>query len=728
MANNFYCRTSLIGGLSGALDEIDGAGLNDLDFAIVSILSKVYMYTLDDDSGAAESSPQTIKPDANAGTKRWVLQGVGLPLSNTPATPALAFGDGNSGLDEESDNVVIMSILGNAMAKFQNGWTILGVVGGGILNETATATNPTYVLNSVDIDTGLGWGGADELSLIAGGVQVANFKEAAGVIQVILPLQDNATFPSLAFGDGNSGFYESLDDKIAVAINGSKICNFQATSIHAGADKGGNLNFAASTSTSPAHTFRGDLDTGVGWTADDQLSLIAGGVQVANLIEDAGKVQLIVPLQNDAAKPSIAFGTGVSGFYQAGGTDIQVSINGNLQWYWTGGQFKGVNSSTVLNDVTVSATAPSHVVNGDLDTGLGWSGTDQLSLIAGGVQGANIKEDAGVVQVIVPLQDDATKPSIAFGDGDSGFYESADDTIQIAVGGAARFKIALAIMGGASSNAMSLINEVPTATNPSLAPSGDVDTGLGTGGADELSLIAGGVQGANVKENAGVVQVILPLQDNATFPSLAFGDGDSGFYESSDDVIKVTLAGTVYSAWTTSGFSAGTLAASNPYMVAEVASDTNPVFTFNNDFDTGIGRAGTDQLSLIAGGIEGHRIAEATTITHTLVGAMTYTPDEITATSEGVAASIATKNTEITTNGDSDLDNVTLANGVSGQIKHFAVVAVGNAADSVKITPATMVGGTQITFAADPTGLGCIMQYADSEGWIVIGNNGGTIS
>jgi len=104
------------------------------------------------------------------------------------------------------------------------------------------------------------------------------------------------------------------------------------------------------------------------------------------------------------------------------------------------------------------------------------------------------------------------------------------------------------------------------------------------------------------------------------------------------------------------------------------------------------------------------------------------TPDEITATSETVAASLATLTTEITTNGDSDLDDVSLANGFSGQVKKFIVVAVGNAADSVKITPASMVGGTQITFAANPLGLGCEMIYADNEGWVVSGNNGGTIS
>ena len=110
-------------------------------------------------------------------------------------------------------------------------------------------------------------------------------------------------------------------------------------------------------------------------------------------------------------------------------------------------------------------------------------------------------------------------------------------------------------------------------------------------------------------------------------------------------------------------------------------------------------------------------------------GPASYTPDAITATSETVAASVATVVTEITTNGDSDLDDVSLANGVDGQIKIFAVVAVGNAADSVKITPASMIGGTQITFAANPLGLGCQMVYdAGAGGWIVTGNNGGTIA
>ena len=114
------------------------------------------------------------------------------------------------------------------------------------------------------------------------------------------------------------------------------------------------------------------------------------------------------------------------------------------------------------------------------------------------------------------------------------------------------------------------------------------------------------------------------------------------------------------------------------------------------------------------------------TIASLVATKLTSTPDPITATSEGIAASITTINTEVTTNGDSDLDNVTLANGTSGQIKHIYCVVEGNASDTWKITPATMCGGTQITFAG--VGEGCTLVYADNEGWVVVANNGGTIS
>ena len=76
MAKNFYVASALIGGGTGALDAIDGTDLADLDAAFVQTDGTIYFYHLDATSGAAESSPDIIKPDTNAGTKRWIKQTV----------------------------------------------------------------------------------------------------------------------------------------------------------------------------------------------------------------------------------------------------------------------------------------------------------------------------------------------------------------------------------------------------------------------------------------------------------------------------------------------------------------------------------------------------------------------------------------------------------------------------------------------------------------------------
>jgi hypothetical protein len=58
------------------LDKLDGAGLADGDLAFGAAGGVFHAYILDDDSAAAESSPDIIAPDTNAGDKRWILQNV----------------------------------------------------------------------------------------------------------------------------------------------------------------------------------------------------------------------------------------------------------------------------------------------------------------------------------------------------------------------------------------------------------------------------------------------------------------------------------------------------------------------------------------------------------------------------------------------------------------------------------------------------------------------------
>jgi hypothetical protein len=90
MANNIYGAIGLIGGTAGFLDAIDGAGLSDLDMAVVFVQGfPAYHYILDDDSALTESSPGIISPDSNAGDKRWILQANG---SSFPLGAALTVG------------------------------------------------------------------------------------------------------------------------------------------------------------------------------------------------------------------------------------------------------------------------------------------------------------------------------------------------------------------------------------------------------------------------------------------------------------------------------------------------------------------------------------------------------------------------------------------------------------------------------------------------------------
>jgi hypothetical protein len=70
----YWSKTALTGGAAGALDSIDGTGLQDGEVAHVWVSNVLYIYLLDVDSAAAESSPAIIAPDTNAGDKRWILQ------------------------------------------------------------------------------------------------------------------------------------------------------------------------------------------------------------------------------------------------------------------------------------------------------------------------------------------------------------------------------------------------------------------------------------------------------------------------------------------------------------------------------------------------------------------------------------------------------------------------------------------------------------------------------
>jgi len=119
------------------------------------------------------------------------------------------------------------------------------------------------------------------------------------------------------------------------------------------------------------------------------------------------------------------------------------------------------------------------------------------------------------------LSNDAVTPTLAFGDGDSGLYESADDTVIMGIAGIAR---AYFSASGIQVGSAGIATSTPTATVPNLRPRvDDTDTGIGWVSADILTLIVGGQTALTIPETAGAV--VFTFHTEAAAPATcAIGD------------------------------------------------------------------------------------------------------------------------------------------------------------------------------------------------------------
>lgn len=175
---------------------------------------------------------------------------------------------------------------------------------GTLYGTKADSITSANLLSSMSDETGTGklvFGTTPTLTTPVLGAATATSIDltATDTNYILLPLKDDAATPTLAFGDGDTGFYERVNDAMAVSLGGTQRWIFGATYIESSTNLGFHLDLAASSSTNPSFTFVGDTDTGIGRNAADQLSLTAGGVEVVRVT------------QNDAA------------------TDV-LSVNGNV--------------------------------------------------------------------------------------------------------------------------------------------------------------------------------------------------------------------------------------------------------------------------------------------------------------------------------------------------------------------------------------------------------------
>jgi len=244
------------------------------------------------------------------------------------------------------------------------------------------------------------------------------------------------------------------------------------------------------------------------------------------------------------------------------------------------------------------------------NSGSGATGTGGAVELLGGLSGAT-NGDGGAITI---------QSGLGAGSGDNG-------VININLGSTGAFLIddvqgIAAVNGGGPA----ILNELASATNPTLVPNrSDIDTGIGRNAADQLSLIAGGVEGFTVAESGAVITNTIRgnlvanaaggpalFNESATFnnPNVLPNktDDDTGIGYGGSDVLDL-IAGASNRVRLTSGDSTfrGDWAANTstgPSVLDEAASATNPTIVPNKaDDDTGLGSAAADQLDLVAGGL-----------------------------------------------------------------------------------------------------------------------------
>lgn len=135
-------------------------------------------------------------------------------------------------------------------------------------------------------------------------------------------------------------------------------------------------------------------------------------------------------------------------------------------------------------------------VDKDVDNGVvGIDGSGNVNIVAG-------------KHVILPLHNDAVTPTLSFGDGDTGFYENTDDEISISIVGTRLYKIDVTHLGSTAASGARLLQSGGSATVPSVRPDvADDNTGIGSSGADQLSLITGGLEALRLTESAAALSI-----------------------------------------------------------------------------------------------------------------------------------------------------------------------------------------------------------------------------
>ena len=388
----------------------------------------------------------------------------GIVLHGTTAS-GIVFADTDTSIGGDShkirmdhdNNIMTLEVAGVSVIELLAGGLRSGASGGPALRHTSSSsTNPGFTPNRGDTNTGIGWGGADQLSLITNSIERINISNdtttinntlyvseiqgndssnltlqpAGGDINISRPARlnfqsDNQDFDFLRIGKNDSNDYgyffrytgsgsgadKSLElysenqvgaDLRILSVNQDGITQFDKIVKSATAGSwllSDNVPSSTVPSIIPNNT---DTDTGIGHTAADTLSLIAGGVKVidanssgvvkvANSAGTWGNVQTKhIDALTDGSL-ALAFYSGSSVSIGSVDNDIELNASKLSPVAGTTGSYLGTTSNP-YNKVWLSSgteALPSIGFGGDDNTGIYSPSADELAITLGGTKVAH---------------------------------------------------------------------------------------------------------------------------------------------------------------------------------------------------------------------------------------------------------------------------------------------------------------------------------------------------
>ncbi|MBT3293530.1 hypothetical protein HN378_04985, partial [Candidatus Peregrinibacteria bacterium] len=108
---------------------------------------------------------------------------------------------------------------------------------------------------------------------------------------------------------------------------------------------------------------------------------------------------------------------------------------------------------------------------------------------------------------------------LMFGDGNTGFYETADNQVSFYVSGSTRFALASTSLGSSSVGG-GLIRTTSSEANPALSFAGDTDSGLNRVGADSVALTTGGTDRLIITSAGDMTVGGFTFSDDVTYSNI----------------------------------------------------------------------------------------------------------------------------------------------------------------------------------------------------------------